>query len=284
MEQKIVYVGDKRMGLVYTGNIPVIIRSTPQPDPDAIAYLSQVTSEGGTFTSAQETAVNNLFYNLKQYGFYSKITALYPFVGGNAASHTLNAVDPTATGQGSGKIVFYGGWTHNSSGITANGSTAYADTQLQVDTDIVFPDAHFCFRQTNTTPQGVGWDGYYRGDEGIVFGCNLNTGDQVSLGLWFLSGSLGSLSNYTSIITGVREAIGTGVLYEGTSAFYTDSTNRSAFTTKGNYFIGALNENGSANYYNNNQYNFYSLGTKILSSEIVNWKAIWNQYINEMGR
>lgn len=248
-------------------------------DPNAQAYLNEIITQGGTYTDSQGTAVNNLFVSLKSAGLYSKMVAMYPFVGGTANSHAINACNI-----GTHTITFFGGWTHNSSGITANGSTSYADTSVEMKTDIVFPDAHYSFRQTQTSPTNSGWDGYYESSTSTVFGCNLITGTELGLGLYYLAGSQGALTNYTDVMTGVRESTGTGVFYTNSTAFKTDSNNRSEFSVARNYFIGALNENGTANYYNTNKYNFYTLGTKILSSEISSWSTIWNTYITEMGR
>lgn len=248
-------------------------------DPDASTYLAAVTAAGGTYTPTQETAVNNLFVNLKANSLYTKILALYPFVGGVAAAHAINACNI-----GTYTITFTGGWTHTASGITANGTTARADTGLQVGTPITVDNAHYSYRQSNTTPQSSGWDGYYRSAESKAFGLNLTTGGQISLGLYDLAGSRGALPNFTDVFTGTRTSTTNGVFYRNATAFFTLGTTRTEYTTKGNYFIGALNENGTANYYNNNRYNFYTLGTKILSTEISAWSTVWNTYITEMGR
>lgn len=248
-------------------------------DPDAAAYLAEVTAQGGTYTSTQETGVNNLFVSLKAANLYTKIKAMYPFVGGTANSHRINACNI-----GTYTLTFNGGWTHTTVGISANGTTAYADTGLEVGTNVVVDNAHFCYRQTETSPANAGWDGYYRSSEGKVFGFNLITGTQCGLGLWYLAGNQGTLSNYTDVFTGTRTSTTNGVLYNNTNAFKTDLTTRSEFTTKGNYFIGALNENGTANYYNKNDYNFYTIGDEITSGEITDWSNIWNDYITDMGR
>jgi hypothetical protein len=252
-------------------------------DPDASTYLAAVTTAGGTYTSTQETAVNNLFTSLKATPsgvgtLYTKLIAMYPMVGGTGASHAINGKTP-----GTFDMTLFGGWTHTTSGMTANGSNSYANTNIGIDTDVPFPDAHYSFRQTQTSPANSGWDGYYNPGEGKVFGCNLNTGGQVSLGLWFLSGSLGTLPDYTEVITGLRPTADVGYLYRNGTLFYTDSNTRTQFTTNRYYYIGAMNDS-SANYYNNNIYNFYTLGYAIPTTDMGSWSTIWNTYITEMGR
>jgi hypothetical protein len=259
---------------IISGGVPL--------DPDAENYLDAVISAGGSYTSTQETAVNNLFVSLKNAGLYSYLIAMYPLVGGTSSSHAINACNI-----GTFTLTFFGGWTHTTSGITANGSTSYATTNCVPRIDIPFPNAHFSFRQTQTSPANVGWDGYYKPANGKVFGCNLTTGGQLGLGLWFLSGSLGAISDYTTVMTGVKSANNVGVFYTNNTAFYTDTETRTDFSGpeySSGYFIGALSENGTANYYNNNIYNFYTLGYAIPSGNIGTWSTIWNTYITEMGR
>jgi hypothetical protein len=56
-----------------------------------------------------------------------KIKALYPIVGGTAATHKFNFVDPRDL-DAAFRLVFFGGITHNANGITPNGTNGYADT------------------------------------------------------------------------------------------------------------------------------------------------------------
>jgi hypothetical protein len=142
---------------------------------------------------------------------------------------------------------------------------------------------HLSYRQTETSPQNSGWDGYWNGSP--LFGLNLTTGGQAGLGLYYLAGSQGVISDYTDIMTVTRTAINNGVFYTDTTALKTDTTNRADFPTGGNYYIGSLNDqNGTPNYYNNNKYNYYTLGTKILPADITNWVNTWNTFLTEMGR
>lgn len=101
---------------------------TPTPsgisiDPDASAYLADIVISGGTITPTIESAVDTLFSSLKSAGLYDKIYTMYPFVGGVAASHAINAKLNKSF-----DITWYGGMTHDISGSTGNGSNGYGDT------------------------------------------------------------------------------------------------------------------------------------------------------------
>ena len=54
--------------------------------------------------------------------------ALYPFVGGTATSHKFNLKDPRDL-DAAFRLQFNGGWTHNSNGVTPNGTNGYADNK-----------------------------------------------------------------------------------------------------------------------------------------------------------
>ena len=94
-------------------------------DADATAYLSAVTTAGGSTDATIDGAVDTLFTSLKSAGVYSKIYAFYPYIGGTAGSHIINANLNTSYDQ-----VRSGGWTDNSSGALPNGINAWSDTQL----------------------------------------------------------------------------------------------------------------------------------------------------------
>ena len=92
---------------------------------DASANLFFTTS--GLSDTTQRNAVNTLVKDLKRFGLWNKIKALYPFVGGTADSHKFNLIDTQTYG-----LTFSGGWIHDSNGIKSNGTNTIADTQLNL--------------------------------------------------------------------------------------------------------------------------------------------------------
>jgi hypothetical protein len=94
-------------------------------DPDAQAFITAAAITNPT----QQSAVNQLVVDLKGYGVWSKMKALYPFVGGTASQHKFNLKNPLDT-DAAFRLVFNGGWTHASTGATPNGTNGYANTFL----------------------------------------------------------------------------------------------------------------------------------------------------------
>lgn len=92
-------------------------------DIDALAFITAA----GIIDPTQITSINYLVVNLKGIGIWTKIFALYPFVGGTATTHKYNLKNPLDT-DAAMRLTFVGGVTHDANGITPNGLTGYANT------------------------------------------------------------------------------------------------------------------------------------------------------------
>lgn len=109
-------------------------------DKDAAAFLEAAQ----IIDSTQERAIYNLVRNLKQAGLWTKMKAIYPFIGGTAASHKWNLKDPRDL-DAAFRLVFYGGVTHASTGVKGNGTNAYADTFIRTNPDLTQNSTHLSF-------------------------------------------------------------------------------------------------------------------------------------------
>jgi hypothetical protein len=90
-------------------------------DPDAAAFFSAAGITNGT----QKSAVNELVLTLKDESLWTLMHALYPYVGGSASPHSYNLKNPADF-----QITWSGSITHDSNGVTGDGSTGYGDTGL----------------------------------------------------------------------------------------------------------------------------------------------------------
>jgi hypothetical protein len=106
-------------------------------DPDAQAFLTASGITDATITSA----INTLVLDLKSYGIWSKMKAIYPFVGGTASTHKWNLKDPQDT-NGAFRLSFSGGWTHSANGALPNGTNAFADTFLIPNNSLSLNSTH----------------------------------------------------------------------------------------------------------------------------------------------
>jgi hypothetical protein len=96
-------------------------------DPDAQAFITAAAITDPT----QQAAINTLVVDLKGYSIWTKMKALYPFVGGTATTNKYNLVNPLDT-DAAFRLVFTGGWSHASTGATPNGTNGYANTFFNI--------------------------------------------------------------------------------------------------------------------------------------------------------
>lgn len=119
-------------------------------DSDATAFFTATGISDPTIQSA----TNQLVLDLKSYGIWTKCPAIYPYVGGTAATHKYNLKDPRDL-DAAFRLTFGGSWTHNANGITNGGGYPnYADTKLVASTTLTFRDTHLSIYCRNNTNAG----------------------------------------------------------------------------------------------------------------------------------
>ena len=96
-------------------------------DADAQAFVTNA----GIVDQVEANAVNSLVIGLKADGLWTKMKAVYPFVGGSSTSNSYNLKN-TAQYQ----ITWSGGLTHNSQGVTGGGVNGYGNTGLIPSTSL----------------------------------------------------------------------------------------------------------------------------------------------------
>ncbi len=133
-------------------------------DADAQAFITAASITDST----QQSAINTLVTQLKSYGIWTKMKAIYPFVGGTASSHKFNLKDPRDL-DAAYRLQFNGGWTHNSNGVTPNGSNGYARTYF-LGTNLSPNSASYSIYNRSVTPstKNIIDFGYFRLDSSYI--------------------------------------------------------------------------------------------------------------------
>lgn len=90
-------------------------------DSDAQSFMTSASITDST----QQAAVNYLVTDLKSNNLWTKMKAVYPMVGGTATSHSYNLKNPSQF-----QITWNGGLTHDSNGVTGNGTNGYGNLNL----------------------------------------------------------------------------------------------------------------------------------------------------------
>jgi hypothetical protein len=91
-------------------------------DADAVAFFNRVTTAGGTLSTTEKQAVNQLVLDLKANSLWTPMKAIYPMVGASAEACKQNLKSSSFTG------TFSSGWTFASTGVTPNGTSAFMNT------------------------------------------------------------------------------------------------------------------------------------------------------------
>jgi len=94
-------------------------------DPDAQAFITAAVITDVT----QQGAINTLVLALKGYSIWTKMKAIYPIVGGTASQHKYNLKDPRDL-DAAYRLTYAVGVTHSSTGMISNGTSGFANTNL----------------------------------------------------------------------------------------------------------------------------------------------------------
>jgi len=130
-------------------------------DADAQAFFDRVTAAGGTLTTTEKNATNQLVLDMKSAGTWTSMKAIYPMVGASAAACAQNLKSSSFTG------TFTSGWTFASTGVTPNGTSAYMDTNYNVNTQGLLDSAHISYYSRTNIASNQGEMGCFDGSNGI---------------------------------------------------------------------------------------------------------------------
>ena len=250
-------------------------------DRDAWAFLEAAT----IYNTNQQRAIIRLVRDLKRTGLWSKMKAIYPFVGGTATTHKWNLKDPRDL-DAAFRLTFSGGWTHSSTGALPNGSTGYANTFLANNT-LGQNSTHFGFysrTDSNTLTVDMGCDSTsgsspvsliiprYAGS----YYCYVNNSSAVNQFNVVVSNSLG-------LIIGNRNSASAETLYKNGSLLGT-STNTSYSPTSNTFYLAARNRDGSASRFGSRQFAFATIGDGLTDTDATNLYNIVDLYQKRLGR
>jgi hypothetical protein len=262
--------------------IPYFI--TPDTDADAAAFISAA----GITDPTQQSAIETLVTDLKTNSLWTKMYAIYPFVGGTSTTHKYNLKDPRDL-DAAFRLAFSGTVTHNSNGITPNGTNGYANTYLTPSTTMVNNDTHISYYcRTNSAAAR------------IEIGVSMATSRMVMHTKWSDNNLYSDCYEFTNGRVAIANSDSTG-FYIQTRVSSTDhrvfrngsqlgSTNTT--TTTGTtaditnpIFIGARNTHtsGAADYSNRNLA-FASFGTSLTTGESSTLNTIISTFQTTLGR
>ena len=232
-------------------------------DADASAFITAAAITDAT----QQSAIDALVTGLKTDGLWTKMKAIYPFVGGTATTHKYNLKDPRDL-DAAFRLIFTGGWTHSINGALPNGTNAYADTKFKPFSNLVFDSLSFGFYSRTQTITGTQIYGVR--DTTSFFDMYHN----VSSKFFSTDGNAAVLSYTLTPTTGLinfsRTSNVSGKVYANGVLKATKSTPVVSLLPNANFFLGARGDNGSPIWYNNYQVALHYISTGLTDTDAAN--------------
>jgi hypothetical protein len=217
-------------------------------DADAQAFVVAA----GLTDSTQTKAIDRLVKDLKGYAVWTKMSAIYPFVGGTSTTHKFNLKDPRDL-DAAFRGTFSGTVTHDANGITPNGTTGFMDTKLNPNTQLGQFNTHMSFYCR--TLGGAG-------DTMADFGCFSATPTYFDL-----------TARYTDargMFTGTRRANNDLEIYKNGATQQTIAVTDTGILPSFTMYLGALNHSGTAEQFSNRNYAFASVGSGLTDTDAAN--------------
>jgi hypothetical protein len=244
-------------------------------DPDAQAFITAAAITDPT----QQVAINTLVVDLKGYNVWTKMKALYPFVGGTATTHSYNLKN-TAQYQ----ITWNGGITHSSNGVQFGGVNGYGDTGLNAASVLGQDSTHLSFySRTDVIANSV--------DMGIN-----STARQLYL-LYRYGSSAFKAMNRTQAVAGSLYTPTTGLLIANRPSSTTEKyyhkgtlvdtiTTSSTGTISANVYIGGYNNLAvpTSREYSSKQSAFISIGDGLTDTEAANFYTAVQNFNTALAR
>jgi hypothetical protein len=259
------------MAIVIRGNTtfgPRIITSGYDPDAQAFLNAAAITD------TTQATAVNDLVVGLKADSIWTKMKAIYPFVGGTATTHKWNLKNPIDS-DAAFRLIFNGGWTHSTTGIKSNGSNGNADTKLIPSSDLTQDNTHMSYYSREniygtSCDMGVRTSGGSPTNDLSVY--NYADGYYSDQYNYTTGRTSAAISNTSGFIIGSRTNSSTHKLFRNGSQIGSTNTSSSGNILGVNFsvYISALNSAGSGLYYSAREYAFASIGDGLTDTDAAN--------------
>jgi hypothetical protein len=216
-----------------------------------------------------------------------KIKALYPIVGGTAATHKFNFVNPLDT-DAANRLNFLGGWTHSANGALNSSVNGYADTFFVPNgSNITNSSAHLSNYVRNNVSLGVqiGYqDVSNNGDFYLYNRLAGNSGTRLGNSTQTTSEVLISQADGSGMFVTSRNGTTTLNIYKnGNSIVSGTRTIASNYSTR-KIFLGALNFQGSANLYSGSEFVYGSIGEGLNATEVSNYYNLVQTFQTSLGR
>ena len=234
--------------------------------------------------NTQANAIQNLVAGLKSNSLWTKMQAIYPFVGSTSTTHKFNLKSPFDTNTAF-RLTFSGGYTQNSNGITPNGTNAFANTFYNMNTSGSLNDSHISV-YSRTNVQRTGGKDIAALSTSPTAQTYLELRDTANQSEVAINdgGSLASpgFTDSSGLFVGSRPDASNTFLYRNTTqkAFVKASTGK----TTVNLYLSALNNNGTAQQFSTRNLAWASIGSSLSATDVSNLYTVVQAYQTALSR
>ena len=234
-------------------------------DPDAQAFFGRVTAAGGTLSSTEQNAINQLVVDMKSYGIWTAMKAIYPMVGASAAACAQNLKSSSFTG------TFNGGWTFSTTGATPNGTSGYMNTNLNPNSvfGLGYASNGSYFRTTFTAGQ-TNINGVTNGTQRFDFGYDNGVLAPFNA-IGSNSSDVGTDTDNRGFLLSTRQGASVVKLFRNNVLKINGSQTFTSYPSL-NYFVAARNLNGTPQLLSNmGSLAFHIIGDGLSDTEASNF-------------
>jgi hypothetical protein len=237
-------------------------------DPDAQAFITAA----GITDNTQKTAINTLVVDMKGFGIWTKMKAIYPFVGGTATTHKFNLINPADT-NAAFRLVFFGGWTHTTNGAQGNATNSYADTFFIPSTQYSVIDnaALSVYSRSNITENKCEIGCYNGSNSALQINVATTAFAPQNTGTYINNVTESKFADTDSRGFYIVSRTGTTVTMFENSTLKVTQTTTALARPNVNIFIGAQNNAGSLNIPSSKQLAFASIGDGLTNTDAANF-------------
>ena len=264
--------------------VPFSFMKTGGYDADAQAFFDRVTTAGGTLSTTEKTATNQLVLDMKAAGIWSAMRAVYPMVGASAAACAQNLKSSSFTG------TFTSGWTFASTGVTPNGTSAYFDTTLVPNTSLTLNSASFSiYSRNNFTPTT---------DQSL--GCSSSSSNLPLLAQSFTTTKVVNSyiysynapdimtsainQNFAAMFITTRTSTANAKSFRNTTQLAAVTTQAQTTQPANNFFFGAFNGGPGISNYSNFEYAFAHIGDGLTDTQSSNFYTAVQAFQTTLSR
>jgi hypothetical protein len=251
------------------------ILSSSALDADAQAFITTASITDPT----QQSAINQLVLDLKSANVWSKLNAVYPFIGGNASSHSYNLINTSNY-----QLTFNGGWTHSSTGVTPNGTNAYAQTGLVPRGLLGVNDTHISVYSRTNDITGVRTEigSSSASNTDNLYATYMLAGNNY-IGINQFGDSIGAALTSSLGMMLLNRSVSTSI-----SRFYnnvkTTVSSNSTNTSTQQIVLSAFNNGGTIKNYSNKELAFSTIGASLTDTEASDFYTAVQTFQTTLGR